>query len=125
MSIGRIIGAIAAAFLIALGLMFLIAFTVSQQVGVIVAGLVMIGIGIVVLLILFVWRKPTQVRITERTEVVQKVDLSGELTQEELKCNSCGAELDKRAVTVDPSGAVVISCPYCNSVYHLAEQPKW
>jgi len=125
MSIGRIIGAIAAAFLIALGLMFLIAFTVSQQVGVIVAGLVMIGIGIVVLLILFVWRKPTQVRITERTEVVQKVDLSGELTPEELKCSSCGAELDKRAVTVDPSGAVVISCPYCNSVYHLAEQPKW
>ncbi|MDP8254968.1 MAG: hypothetical protein P9M14_04410 [Candidatus Alcyoniella australis] len=84
MSIGRILGGLAAAFVIVLGLLFLISFSVSQSVGVLVVGLLMVGLGVLLLLVLFVWRKPTQVRVTERTEIVQKVDLSGELTPEQL-----------------------------------------
>ena len=57
-------------------------------------------------------------------EIVQKIDLSGDIELEKLKCQNCGAELSKDSVTVR-EGAVFISCPYCGAAYQMVEEPKW
>jgi hypothetical protein len=56
--------------------------------------------------------------------IVHKVDLPGELSLEKLKCQSCGATLDKDNIDVK-AGAVVVTCPYCGTSYEIEEEPKW
>lgn len=57
-------------------------------------------------------------------EIIQKIDLSGDIELEKLKCQSCGAELDKDSITVK-EGAIFVSCPYCGAAYQMVEEPKW
>jgi hypothetical protein len=60
----------------------------------------------------------------QKIEVVQKVDLSGEIDLATLKCRNCGAALDKSAVKV-VAGAVMVTCPYCGTSYQIEEKPMW
>lgn len=60
----------------------------------------------------------------QKIEVVQKVDLSGDVDLETLKCRNCGAALDKSAVKV-VAGAVMVTCPYCGTSYQIEEKPMW
>jgi hypothetical protein len=60
----------------------------------------------------------------QKIEVIQKVDLSGEIDLASLKCRNCGAQLDKNAVKV-VAGAVVVTCPYCGTSYQIEEKPMW
>lgn len=60
----------------------------------------------------------------EQRNIVQKIDLTGDITREELSCPKCGAGLDKQAITVE-HGAVMASCPYCKTTTQLEEAPKW
>lgn len=60
----------------------------------------------------------------QKIEVTQKIDLSGDINLETLKCRNCGAQLDKQSVTV-AAGAVIVTCPYCNTSYQLEEKPMW
>ena len=39
-----------------------------------------------------------------------------------FKCQECGAELDKDAVT-DRQGFTFVACSYCGSTYQLIEEP--
>ncbi len=39
-----------------------------------------------------------------------------------FKCQECGAELDKDAVT-DRQGFTFVACSYCGSTYQLVEEP--
>ena len=57
-------------------------------------------------------------------EIVQKIDLSGDIELETLKCEKCGGELTKESITVK-EGAILIACPYCGSAYQMVEEPKW
>ena len=41
---------------------------------------------------------------------------------EKFKCQECGAELDKDAVS-DRQGFTFVSCSYCGSTYQLLEEP--
>lgn len=59
-----------------------------------------------------------------QTNIVQRIDLSGDVTPEELTCNSCGAHLSRDAIEVR-AGAVFVSCRYCGAAYQLEEAPKW
>ncbi len=59
-----------------------------------------------------------------QTTVVQQIDLPGDLSLEKMKCQSCGATLDKDSITTR-AGAVVIDCPYCGTSYEVEEEPKW
>jgi uncharacterized protein with PIN domain len=66
-----------------------------------------------------------RLRATEQPqEIVQKIDLSGDIELETLKCQKCGGELQKDSVSVR-EGAVFIDCPYCGSAYQMVEEPKW
>jgi len=56
--------------------------------------------------------------------IVQKIDLTGDLSLEELKCRACGATLAKDNIDVK-AGAVVVTCPYCGTSYEIEEAPKW
>jgi hypothetical protein len=53
-----------------------------------------------------------------------KVDLPGETSIEQMKCRSCGGALSADNVKL-VNGAPMVTCPYCNTVYQLTEEPKW
>ena len=56
--------------------------------------------------------------------VTLKVDLPGDTKIEEMKCKSCGGTLSAENIKL-VNGAPMVTCPYCNSVYQLTEEPKW
>jgi len=56
--------------------------------------------------------------------VTLKVDLPGETKIEQMTCRSCGGALTADNIKM-VNGAPVVTCPYCNSVYQLTEEPKW
>ena len=56
--------------------------------------------------------------------VTLKVDLPGDTKIEEMKCKSCGGTLTAENIKM-VNGAPMVTCPYCNSVYQLTEEPKW
>ncbi len=62
-------------------------------------------------------------QVTQRN-IVQRIDVGGDVRLEELKCQKCGATLSKEAVTVH-EGAVMVACPYCQASYQMEEAPKW
>ena len=58
------------------------------------------------------------------TTIVQKIDLSGDVSSQQLECTSCGGRLGEKSVTVR-AGAVFVACEYCGASYQLEEAPKW
>lgn len=56
--------------------------------------------------------------------VTYKVDLPGDTKIEAMKCRSCGGELTSDNIKM-VNGAPMVTCPYCNTVYQLTEEPKW
>ena len=122
MSAGKIIGYIIAAILVLFGVLFIwAAFSPEGESGWIVVGIISVAIGLgIIALIKFREPKPAQ----PPQEIVQKIDLSGDIELETLKCQKCGGELQKDSITVK-EGAIFISCPYCGSAYQLVEEPKW
>jgi hypothetical protein len=123
MTTGKIIGYIAAGILIFFGVLFLLAAfgsgTANPGGRLLVGGLlVVIGLGII-----FVVRmrepKPEQ-QVTIR----QEIDIGGDVEMEALKCESCGAQLDKSAISL-AQGAAMVTCPYCSATYQIVEEPKW
>ncbi len=56
--------------------------------------------------------------------VTLKVDLPGDTKIEQMKCKSCGGTLTSDNIKL-VNGAPMVTCPYCNSVYQLTEEPKW
>jgi uncharacterized membrane protein len=56
--------------------------------------------------------------------VTMQVDLPGETKIEQMKCRSCGGTLTANNIKL-VNGAPMVTCPYCNSVYQLTEEPKW
>ncbi len=105
-----------AAFLGILGLIFIIGFQ---------GMIVRLVIGIILLLasaalVILAKMRPKQTRI----DLVQKIDLSGDVNLEHLRCKSCGAELTNKSVTVK-AGAVFVHCEYCGATYQIEEAPKW
>jgi len=60
----------------------------------------------------------------EETTVVQKIDLSGDVNLEQMKCRSCGGTLSKDSIEIK-AGAIFVNCPYCGATYQIEEEPKW
>ncbi len=121
MSAGRIVAAIGAAILIFFGVLFIIA-TFGPQgttLGWLIVGIILVGAGLA--LVWLVTRKP---KPQTPVNVTYKVDLSGDVNLETLKCKSCGGTLTPENVKM-VAGAPVVSCPYCGTTYQLAEEPKW
>lgn len=58
------------------------------------------------------------------TTIVQKIDLSGDIKLENLRCQQCDAPLSKNSVKVT-AGAVMVACEYCGASYQIEEEAKW
>lgn len=122
MSAGKIIGYIIAAILVFFGVLFVwAAFSPDGEPGWIIIGIISVAVGLgIIALVKFREPKPAQ----PPQEIIQKIDLSGDIEMETLKCEKCGGELTKDSITVK-EGAIFISCPYCGSTYQMVEEPKW
>lgn len=55
---------------------------------------------------------------------IQKIDLTGDVHLEQMKCQSCGGALSKDHLVVK-AGAIFVDCPYCGTSYQIEEEPKW
>jgi hypothetical protein len=92
---------------------------VGLGIGLAVVGLVLAGGGA-----FLVW---VGVR-GQKTEVVQqvtmKMDLPGQTSVEQMKCQSCGGVITSNDIKI-MAGAPVVTCPYCQSTYQMTEEPKW
>ena len=134
MNSGKIIGYIAAGFLIVIGLgvtcggIFYIwgSFAPEANTGWLTAGgisaffgLLLLGAGIAFLVIAN--RNKTA---AASQNVTLNVDLPANVNLDTLKCKSCGGNLTMDNIQMI-AGAPVVNCPYCNTTYQLTEEPKW
>jgi len=124
MSAGKIVGYVISGILIFFGVIWLwSAFapdTGGSAAGRLVVGAILVGIGLAIIVII----KMREPKPEQKVLVEQKIDLSGDIELEKLQCKNCGAELDKKSITL-AQGAVVVSCPYCGTSYQMVEEPKW
>ena len=123
MSAGKIVGYVISAILIFLGVIWLIsAFTEEtfDPIKRLVVGAILVGIGLAIIVAI----KMREPKPEQKVVVEQKIDLSGDIELEKLQCRNCGAELDKKSITM-AEGAVIVSCPYCGTSYQMVEEPKW
>jgi hypothetical protein len=82
-----------------------------------------VGIVLFAAAIALVWIAMQKPRPIETT-LIQKIDLSGDVNLQEMKCRSCGGTLGKESVSVK-AGGIFINCQYCGAQYQIEEAPKW
>jgi Zn finger protein HypA/HybF involved in hydrogenase expression len=99
-----------------LGVMFL----VGNQ-GVILR--IVVGAVLIIAAIAIVFMSRLQPRPSQTT-TVQKIDLSGDVDIQEIRCRSCNAPLSKDDITVK-AGAIFVECGHCGATYQFEEEPKW
>jgi Na+/melibiose symporter-like transporter len=116
----RIISAFLAIALMIMGAVFIIAAFSDQSKT--ASRLIIGGVMVVIAIVLLVLGRMKTEQVTHVIE--QKIDLSGDVDLDLLKCNNCGGTLSKRNVEVR-AGAVMVNCPYCGTVYQIKEAPKW
>lgn len=98
------------------GLMFVVG-SQGSLIRIIVGIILFVAAGVLIYL--------TRVRpIKEEVTHIQKIDLSGDVNLEQLKCRSCGGALSKDNIEVK-AGAIFVECPYCSASYQIEEAPKW
>jgi Zn finger protein HypA/HybF involved in hydrogenase expression len=126
-----VLGVIVSCLLVGFGVLMIVASTdratpgaqdwLPVGVGLVVVGLVIVALAVGVFVFLRMRRAKAE---AQKTEIVQKIDLSGDIELEKMKCQNCGAELSKDSITVK-EGAIFIACPYCGAAYQMVEEPKW
>lgn len=84
----------------------------------IVVGVILLGAAAAFVYLTRVKPQPSQ------TTIVQKVEVSGDVNLEQIKCQNCGGVLDKDSIKVE-AGAIFVNCPYCGASYQFEEAPKW
>jgi hypothetical protein len=85
----------------------------------VIIGLVALIAGVVMLV-----TAARKTRQETAQNVTLKVDLPGETKIDAMKCKSCGGTLTADNIKM-VNGAPMVTCPYCNTVYQLTEEPKW
>lgn len=122
MSAGKLIAYIFAAILIFFGVLFIWAtFSPEGQIGWLFVGSISVAIGFGI--IWFAGRSKAGAA-GQGENVTLKIDLSGDVNLETMKCQSCGGALTADNIQM-LAGAPVVNCPFCNSSYQLSEEPKW
>lgn len=115
MSLGKVAGYLGAAFLMFLGVIFLLAsvYAISR----LLVGIVLTLAGVAVAFL--TWRTgvapPT---------VKYEIETPGSLKLDSVKCPNCGAGLDPSKIELRV-GAPWIKCGYCGKEFEVTEEPKW
>ncbi len=84
---------------------------------------IVVGAVLIVAAIAIVAMSRLQPRASQTT-TVQKIDLSGDVDIQEIRCRSCNAPLSKDDISVK-AGAIFVECSHCGSTYQFEEEPKW
>lgn len=115
------LAALAGIFFVVLGAIFLIAWSLENA----LAGALMVAIGGG--LIYYTYRmekiEAAKPKLMSQTFNVRLSD-SGEMTQKDMMCRSCGAPMSEKDVRV-VQGGLMAKCSYCGVVFALQEAPKW
>src|SRR3972149_9432566 len=110
MSAGRVIAYIAAAILIFFGFLFVYgAFTPQGSAGWIPIGLISLGAGFVL-----IWLAGRRAAAAGKQEIVQRIELSGDVSLEKMTCRNCGGALRSENVQ-GVAGAPVVPRPSCGN----------
>jgi hypothetical protein len=112
----KIVTYILAAMLGLVGLTFVIGFQGS-------VARILIGVILLAAAGALIYLGNAQPKVSETT-TVQKIDLSGDVKLEEIRCRSCNAPLSKEVIEVK-AGAIMVSCEHCGATYQFEEAPKW
>ena len=114
----RIILPVLGILVLLLGLVFIVAASEGNTVARVAIGLVMVVLGVYLL-------RTGLRKASGKTVVVDRnLELTGDVSLEDLTCRSCGAGLSSDNVTVR-AGAVFAACTYCKTEYQLEEEPRW
>jgi len=87
-------------------------------------GLMLVGLAMVAGSIYLVVTAINKTKQETAQNITMKLDLPGETKIEQMKCRSCGGTLNADSIKL-VNGAPVVTCPFCNSIYQLTEEPKW
>ena len=124
----KILGIIAAAILLLLGVILLffgIIFAIASSVADTTSRLntaVFLFVGSIMFFVTgavmayFVNKKPKT--------VIQRLEVSGEMKAVALKCPNCSASVDANRIKI-VSGVPYATCNYCGHTFEVAEEPKW
>ena len=58
------------------------------------------------------------------SEVVQRVEFSGDMKAVSIKCPRCGASIQSDRIKI-VDGVPYATCNYCGQTVEVAEEPKW
>jgi hypothetical protein len=94
-------------------------FSAQGQLGWLIVGVVLVAIAFGL-----IWFASRRLKAETPENVTYKVDLSGDVNLETMKCKSCGGTLTAKDVKM-VAGAPVVTCPFCGTTYQLTEEPKW
>ena len=112
----KIVTYIIAAVLLLFGFMFIVG--AQGMIARVIVGIILFAAAVVLVYLTRVQPK------TEEITHVQKIDLTGDVQLEQMKCQSCGGALSKENMEVK-AGAIFVDCPYCGASYQIEEAPKW
>jgi hypothetical protein len=87
-------------------------------------GLMLVGLAMIAGSIYLVVTAINKTKQETAQNIAMKLYLPGETKIEEMKCRSCGGTLNADSIKL-VNGAPVVTCPFCNSIYQLTEEPKW
>ncbi len=115
LSLKKVLGYLASAALIFLGIIFLLASVYASSRLLVGAILVLAGLGIAIL----TWKAGVS-----QAPVKYELQMPGSLKVGSIKCPNCGAGLDPSKMQLK-QGAPTVKCSYCGNEFEVTEEPKW
>ena len=64
------------------------------------------------------------IRRQKPTQIIQKLELPGQIKVQPIRCPNCGASLDINQTKII-DGVPSIQCSYCGHTFEVTEEPKW
>jgi len=118
MNLKVILGSFIVIVLFFFGIIFALASSASEgnPVRLAVAAILFVaGFGVISVLYLTT-KKPS--------EIVHRVELSGEMKAVSIECPECGASIPPNKIRI-VDGVPYATCGYCGNTIEVAEEPKW
>lgn len=110
-----LVGTIIVIILFFFGVVFALASVYAPMRLAVAAILFIAGFGVIAALYI-VTKKPS--------EIIQRVELSGEMKAVPIKCPNCGASIQPDKIRI-VEGVPYATCGYCGNTVEVAEEPKW
>lgn len=124
MSAGKVIAYITAGILLLFGVLFVLGSGGIGGGGIswIFTGIILVGIAFAI--IWFSSRATSSTPDSQQNKVTLNIDLPANVKLDKFKCTNCGNPIGKNDISLI-AGAPTVTCPYCNQIYQLTEEPKW